>query len=312
EELDIIAFEEAAQVTGSAWYYLKGAATLLEQALVNYALSTALKHGYTPIATPDVVKSEYAARCGFTPRDKVVGRGPVVDHFYHLYDTSNNLVLAGTAEIPLAGMFAKRTFNERELPCRLVGIGHAFRSEAGSRGAESRGLYRVHQFTKVELFAVTEQDQGNAMMEEIRKIQTEIFEGLGFPFRVLDMPTEELGHAAYRKYDIEAWMPGRGGWGEISSTSNCLDFQARRLHIRYRSTKASASEKGLSFAYTLNGTGAAIPRLIVALLENGAQLNDANQVVGLILPSTLRRFWLGGDMLGPYARITWADPLVPE
>ncbi|KAG8756703.1 Serine--tRNA ligase, mitochondrial [Serendipita sp. 396] len=211
-------------------------------------------------------------------------------------------------------MFAERVFKEKELPCRLVGVGHAFRSEAGSRGAEARGLYRVHQFTKVELFAVTEQEQSSTMMEEIRRIQTEIFTGLGFPFRVLDMPTEELGHAAYRKYDIEAWMPGRGDWGEISSTSNCLDFQARRLHIRYRPVNCSSASgavasksKGLPFAHTLNGTGAAIPRLIVALLENGAQLNEAEQVVGLVLPSVLRRFWLAGDTLGPYARITWAD-----
>ncbi|CAG7847802.1 Serine--tRNA ligase, mitochondrial; AltName: Full=Digs into agar protein 4; AltName: Full=Seryl-tRNA synthetase; Short=SerRS; AltName: Full=Seryl-tRNA(Ser/Sec) synthetase [Serendipita indica DSM 11827] len=317
KELGIISFDEAAAVTGSAWYYLRGAGALLEQALVNYALQIAIKHGFTPVIPPDVIKADYAARCGFAPRDEPDQHGKVVHHFYHLQGTSNNLVLAGTAEIPLAGMFAQRTFLERELPARVVAVGHAFRSEAGSRGAVTRGLYRVHQFTKVELFAVTEQNQSSDMMEELRKIQIEIFGGLGFPFRVLDMPTEELGHAAYRKYDMEAWMPGRGGWGEISSTSNCLDFQARRLHIQYRTVQTSnkdgllpqsdEADKRITFAHTLNGTAAAIPRLIVALLENGVVLNQSKQVVELRLPSCLRRYWLGNDSLGPAVSIRWID-----
>ncbi|KIM34466.1 hypothetical protein M408DRAFT_96439 [Serendipita vermifera MAFF 305830] len=312
QELDLVNFDDAAVVTGSSWYYLQGAAALLEHALVNYALSIAVRHGYTPMTTPDVVRSDIATRCGFSPRDQSDEEGNVIHHFYHIAGSSTELVLAGTAEIPLAGMFTRKTFLERQLPRRVVSVGHAFRSEAGSRGAETRGLYRVHQFTKVELFAVTEQEQSDAMMEEIRNIQIEIFEGLGFPFRVLDMPTEELGHAAYRKYDMEAWMPGRGTWGEISSTSNCLDFQARRLHINYRPNRGpddatEASHSSLPFAHTLNGTAAAIPRLIIALLENGVQLNEADQAVGLTLPKVLRPFWLGGDSLGPSAKITWVD-----
>ncbi|CAG8472564.1 3667_t:CDS:2 [Acaulospora colombiana] len=285
KQLDIIRFEEAATTTGSFWYFLRGAAALLEQALINYSLSTAIKHGYTPISTPDVVKADIASRCGFSPRDAVDVNGKKVNHLYHLEETSNDLVLTGTAEIPLAGMFTHKTFFEKELPQRLVGVGHAFRSEAGSRGAMTRGLYRVHQFTKVELFALTEQKQSEAMMEEIRQLQIQIFEGLGFPFRVLDMPTEELGHAAYRKYDIEAWMPGRDGQLELKN-------------------------KALPFAHTLNGTAAAIPRLIIALLENGVVLNDAGQPVGIRLPSTLRPFWFGEERLGPYTPIHWFDPTI--
>lgn len=183
KQLNLVDFDAAAVTTGSAWYFLKGAAALLEQALVNYALSVAIKYGYTPVSTPDVIKSDIASRCGFSPRDEPDHSGKSVQHFYHLEGTSNNLVLAGTAEIPLAGMFVQRTFIEGELPARVVAVGHAFRSEAGSRGAEARGLYRVHQFTKVELFSVTEGNKSDEMMEEIRKIQIEMFEGLGFPFR---------------------------------------------------------------------------------------------------------------------------------
>jgi len=132
------------------------------------------------------------------------------------------------------------------------------------------------------------------MMEEMKRVQIEIFDGLGFPFRVLDMPTEELGASAYRKYDIEAWMPGRGSWGEISSLSNCTDYQARRLHIRHRPAPApspSPASTGLPFAHTLNGTAVAVPRLIVTLLENGARFNDSGQVVGINLPAALKPFW---------------------
>ncbi|KAI0068177.1 seryl-tRNA synthetase [Artomyces pyxidatus] len=306
--LGLLDLESAATVTGSSWYYLLNEAALLEMALTNYGLSIAIEHGFTPVTTPDVVRSDIAKRCGFQPRDHAVD--PPVAQMYHLSGSPEptspsshpELVLAGTAEIPLAGMFANKVFSAQELPRKVAGLGRAFRAEAGARGADTRGLYRVHQFTKLELFVVSEADKSEELMEEMRRIQIRIFEGLGFPFRVLDMPTEELGASAYRKYDMEAWMPGRGSWGEISSTSNCTDFQARRLHIRYRpstalpaSATAQSTQHALPFAHTLNGTAVAVPRLIVALLENGARFNDASDVVGLDLPSVLKQFWLGGD-----------------
>ena len=325
-DLGLLDLEASATVTGSSWYYLLREAALLETALTNYGLSIALNHGYTPVTTPDVVRSDVARRCGFQPRDTA---DPPVAQMYHLssnFDSSSSspspshpeLVLSGTAEIPLAGMFANKILPSADLPCKVVGLGRAFRAEAGARGTETRGLYRVHQFTKLELFAVSRADQSEEMMEEMRRVQVEIFSGLGFPFRcvlipphtlvlrpsprsprsasVLDMPTEELGASAYRKYDIEAWMPGRGSWGEISSLSNCTDFQARRLHIRYRlvpppSSLPSPTSTSLPFAHTLNGTAVAVPRLIVALLENGARFNDSGQVVGINLPAVLRPFW---------------------
>ncbi|RPD55864.1 seryl-tRNA synthetase [Lentinus tigrinus ALCF2SS1-6] len=317
--LDILDLESAALVTGSSWYYLKNEGALLELALVNYALSIAMKHGYTPVTTPDVVRTDVAHRCGFQPRDPADGAASQMYHIAHTADPAEmpnhhhaKLVLAGTAEIPLAGMFANKILSATELPRKVVGLGHAFRAEAGARGADTRGLYRVHQFTKLELFVVTDQESSEEMMEEMRKLQTEIFEGLRLSFRVLDMPTEELGASAYRKYDAEAWMPGRGSWGEISSTSNCTDYQARRLHIRYRrptpkptesAPSAEQSQTGVPFAHTLNGTAAAVPRLIVALVENGAVFDESGTVVGLQLPSALKPFWVGGN---PRGLIRWA------
>ncbi|KAF8841956.1 seryl-tRNA synthetase [Paxillus ammoniavirescens] len=303
--LRLFDFEAGALVTGSSWYYLRGDAAFLENALTNYAISVALKHGFEFIMTPDVVRADIALRCGFQPRDH--NSDNPVSQMYHIAGSHPELVLSGTAEIPLGGMFANRIFVENTLPAKVVGLGRSFRAEAGARGADTRGLYRVHQFSKVELFVVCEEDASAHFLEEIRQVQTEIFEGLGIPFRVLDMPTEELGASAYRKYDMEAWMPGRGTWGEISSTSNCTDYQARRLHIRYRrpappltthcDSPSSHTQVTVPFAHTLNGTAAAIPRLIIALLENGVRFSDNGKPSGIDLPMILKPFWLGSSDL---------------
>ncbi|KAF9076047.1 hypothetical protein BDP27DRAFT_1414596 [Rhodocollybia butyracea] len=286
-KLNLVDLESAAIVTGNSWYYLTNEGALLELALTNYAISVAVKRGFKPVTTPDVVRSEVAQRCGFKPRDQV---HPHLTQSYHLHSNSpasRELILAGTAEVPLAGMFTNNLLKSSVLPLKIVGSGHAFRAEAGARGAETRGLYRVHQFTKIELFAVTAAEGSEQMMEEMREVQESILNGLDIPFRILDMPTEELGASAYRKYDIEAWMPGRGRWGEVSSLSNCTDYQARRLHIRMR------GQLGNPFVHTLNGTAAAIPRLIVALIENGVEFDDAGEPVAVVLPEVLKPFWIG-------------------
>lgn len=188
--LGLFDFEAGTTTTGSSWYYLMGEAALLEIALTNYALSIAVKHGYTPVTTPDVVRSDIAYRCGFQPRDLTTDTP--ASQMYHIAQPSNDtasthpeLVLSGTAEIPLAGLFANKVISNFALPTKLVGIGRSFRAEAGARGADTRGLYRVHQFTKVELFAVCGAEDGlsETMMEEIKNVQVDIFEGLGFPFR---------------------------------------------------------------------------------------------------------------------------------
>ena len=173
--------EASTTATGSSWPYLKGASSLLEQALINHALSIAVQHGFTPVSPPDVIRTDLAWRCGFQPRDPTYGASQT----YHLQteDGSPELCLAGTAEIPLAGLFANRVFNHGDLPKKVVGVGRAFRAEAGARGADTRGLYRVHQFTKVELFAVTANGESEDMMEEIGRVQREIAKGLGLTVR---------------------------------------------------------------------------------------------------------------------------------
>lgn len=307
ERYDMLDNEASATATGASWPYLKGTAALLEMALVNYAVSLAIKRGYTPVVPPDVIKMDVAARCGFSPRDSG-GAQQTFTLSPAQQDAEPTLCLAGTAEVPLAALYANRVLQHGSLPCKVVGVGHAFRAEAGARGADTRGLYRVHQFTKVELFMVAENDpdKGDEAMADMLSLQREVISGLNLSMRVLEMPTEELGATAHRKVDMEAWMPGRGKWGEISSTSNCTDYQARRLHIRYRPSVApplpgpelaaqSASTDPLPFAWTLNGTAAAVPRLILALLENGARLDEAGEVTGLDLPRVLQRFWVGGD-----------------
>ncbi|GEM08306.1 serine-tRNA ligase [Rhodotorula toruloides] len=309
-------FAASGFTTGSSWPLLTNEAALLELALTNYAMSIALSHGFTPVLTPDVVRSEVSARCGFRPR------ADEAQQTYFLSDGAETsaLCLAGTAEIPLVSMSGSQTFLEQDLPRKHVAVGRAFRAEAGARGADSRGLYRVHQFSKVEMVVVCAEEESDALLEELRGVQEEILGGLGLSLRVLDMPTQELGASAHRKYDIEAWMPGRGKWGELSSASNCTDYQSRRLGIRYRpasrkhspdepsspSPAASPSGRKLAYAHTLNGTAAAIPRLIVALLENGAvHEEDGQKVAQVRLPAVLRPFWLGK---GTDARIEW----VPE
>ena len=182
-QLGLVDLEAGAAVSGTSWYFLKNEGAILELALTNYAMSIAIKHGFTPVTTPDVVRTDIASRCGFQPRDE--DANPPVSQMYHITQASSlpELVLAGTAEIPLAGMFANKILEEEKLPLKVVGLGRAFRAEAGARGADTRGLYRVHQFTKLELFAVSAETESEKIMEELKAIQTEIFSGLNLPFR---------------------------------------------------------------------------------------------------------------------------------
>jgi seryl-tRNA synthetase len=294
EDLDILDLRTGAKSTGHAWYYLKGLGVRLELALVAYAIEMAIRKGWKLVKPPDVIRTEIALACGFRPRDEAG------DQIYRLAHSplggvdsvkeEGSLCLAGTAEIPLAAMNMERTFTENELPLRYVGVGTAYRAEAGSRGKESKGLYRVHQFTKVELFAWTKPQESDEMLNEILELQKEVVDGLGLHARILDMPAHELGNAAYRKYDIEAWLPGRQGWGEITSASNCTDYQSRRLHTRYRPNDL---DEKLQFAHTLNGTAIAVPRMIIAILENGLQEDGKVEI-----PEALRKY-IGTDTIEP-------------
>jgi seryl-tRNA synthetase len=284
ESLDLADFEAGTRVAGQKFYFLKNEAALLEVALTQYALQTCVKAGYTPIITPDLARVEVLEGIGFMPRDP----NPDTRQVYTVADT--DLCLIATAEITLGGMHKDQILDEGELPRRYVGLSHCFRTEAGAAGRDTRGLYRVHQFTKVEMFAFCTPETSDAIHEEIRALEEKIFQGLGLAFHVIDTATGDLGGPAYRKYDLEAWMPGRGEkgeFGEVTSTSNCTDYQARRLGIRYK----GKGFKGTRFAHTLNGTAIACTRAIVAILENYQQADGS-----VVVPEVLRP-WVGKDVI---------------
>ena len=253
ESLGIIDFEAGAKTTGSKFYFLRGDAVLLELGLIRYALDLLAGYGYQPTITPDLARDEALVGTGFIPR------GPETQ-IYSVEDA--DLSLVATAEIPLAGQLTDEIVEEDRLPLRYAGLSHCFRTEAGSHGRASRGLYRVHQFTKVEMFAFTTPESSETLHEEMVEIEEKIFQGLGLPYRVVDICTGDLGGAAYRKYDLEAWMPGRDDFGEVTSTSNTTDYQARRLKIRYREDGGRPQ-----LLHTLNGTALALSRAFIALLE---------------------------------------------
>ena len=274
EQLDLIDFEAGARVAGAGFYFLKNDAVLLELALQRYAVDILQKSGYTLTTTPDLARNDVLQGTGFTPR------GPETQ-IYSIDGT--DLSLVATAEIPLGGMLSGQTVEAEELPIRLCGISHCFRTEAGAAGRASRGLYRVHQFTKVEMFAFTLPEQSDAMHQEMLELECKIFDGLGIPYRVVDIAVGELGGPAYRKYDLEAWMPGRGlngEYGEITSTSNCTDYQSRRLNARFK----TKTEKGTKCLHTLNGTAIAISRALVAIFEIYQQ-KDGSIAVPKVLQS---------------------------
>ena len=266
EDLDLVDFETGAKVSGSKFYFLKNEAVLLDLALTRYAMDILRKHGFTLTITPDIARDEIAAGIGFVPRGDE-------SNIYALEGTDTCLV--GTAEITLGGYYAGDIINLDDGPILMAGLSHCFRREAGAAGQYSKGLYRVHQFTKVEMFVYAKAEDSDEILMKIRSIEEEIFSGLGIPFRVVDTCTGDLGAPAYRKFDLEAWMPGRGengDGGEVTSASNCTDYQARRLGVRYR-------EDGRTrHAHTLNGTAIAISRAIIAVLENG-QREDGSIVI---------------------------------
>src|SRR3712207_1268416 len=255
DSLGIIDFDAGAKVAGSKFYFLRGDAVHLELGLIRYAMDFLLERGYQPTITPDVARDEMLVGTGFIPRCPDT-------QIYSVEDS--DLSLIPTAELTLAGTLAYEILAEQDLPIRLAGLSHCFRTEAGYHGRARRGLYRVHQFTKVEMFAFTTPEQSEALHNEMVEIEERIFQGLGLPYRVVDICTGDLGGAAYRKYDLEAWMPGRNDFSEVTSTSNTTDYQARRLRIRYRRAQPGGRPQLL---HTLNGTALAISRALIALLE---------------------------------------------
>ncbi len=282
EKHDLIDLDAGARVAGHGFYFLKNEAVLLELALVQYAMQKLLAEGFTLHTTPDLARDEVLEGIGFNPR------GPETQ-IYSVQGT--DLSLVATAEITLGGSLRDQVLEGQKLPILAAGLSHCFRTEAGAHGKATRGIYRVHQFTKVEMFAFTRPDQSEAVHEKIVRVEEEIFQGLKIPYQVIDTCTGDLGGPAYRKFDLEAWMPGRGEngeFGEVTSASNCTDYQARRLGTRFKTPDA----KGTQFVHTLNGTAVAVTRAIIAILENYQQADGS-----IVIPEVLRP-WVGKSKIG--------------
>ena len=281
EKHDLLDLEAGARVAGHGFYFLKNEAVLLEMALVQYALHKLRSAGFTLMSTPDIARDEVLEGIGFIPRGEEA-------QIYSIQDT--DLSLVATAEITLGGSLKDQILDIAQLPIKYAGLSHCFRTEAGAHGRATRGIYRVHQFTKVEIFGFTAPDEAasNEFHEQIVAIEEQIFQGLKIPYQVIDTATGDLGGPAYRKFDLEAWMPGRGEYGEVTSASNCTDYQARRLGIRCK----SPDKKGTQFVHTLNGTAVASTRAIIAILENNQQADGS-----ILIPEVLRP-WMGVEKIG--------------
>ena len=280
ERLDLFDFEAGARVAGQKFYYLKNEAVMLELALQRFALDIAIEAGFTPFATPDVARRHIVDSLAFSPRGDET-------QIYSIAGTDLDLI--GTAEITLGGLYADTLLDESDLPLRLAGLSHCYRTEAGAHGRKSAGLYRVHQFSKVELFVYTVPEESQAMHDELLGVEERIYQALEIAYRVIEVAAGDLGAPAYRKYDIEAWMPGRKGYGEVTSASNCTDFQARRLKTRFKRSNAKRNE----FCHTLNGTALAVPRTLIALLENHQQADGSVTIPKALQPYT------GFERIGP-------------
>jgi len=270
QNLGIIDFESGSKVTGSQFYYLLNEGALLEIALIQYAMNLLAKEGFTPVITPDLAKSRFYLGTGYAPKGNEAQTYTIDDE---------DLGLIATAEVTLAGKHADEIFTEDQLPIKYIGYSHCFRKEAGAYGKYSKGLYRVHQFTKAEMFIYCMPEESNKLHEYLLSLEEKIYQELGIPYQVLEMCTGDLGAMAARKFDIEAWMPGRKEYGEVTSTSNCTDYQARNLNIKVKGKDKT------EYIHMLNGTAIASSRAIIAILENFQQKNGSVKI-----PEALQKY----------------------
>jgi seryl-tRNA synthetase len=268
EQLKLIELERGAKVSGSRFYYLVGDGALLELALVNFAIDIAQNHGFTPVIPPALVKPAAMEGTGFL--------GQAAENVYRI--EQDDMYLVGTSEVPLAAMHMDEILNNKELPIKYAGYSPCYRREAGSHGKDTRGIFRVHWFDKVEMFIFSSIEDADKIHKELLEIEKEILTKIEIPFRVIDVATGDLGSSAARKFDCEAWIPSSNEYRELTSTSNCTEFQARRLKIRTR-----VGDK-TNYVATLNGTLLAVTRTIVALLENHQQKDGSINIPKALRP----------------------------
>ena len=271
-ELGIIDMERAAKVAGARFFFLKGAGVLLDMALMNFALEEMINKGYTLIEPPYLMKHE--------PYEGVTSLGDFVDVLYKI--ENEDLYLIATSEHPMAGMYMNEVFRQDQLPLRLAGVSACFRKEAGAHGKDTRGIFRTHQFNKIEQFIYCAPEDSWKLHEELAANVEGILQKLELPYRMVNVCTGDIGTVAAKKYDFEAWMPAQGTYREVVSCSNCTDYQARRLGIRYREKEGTAPK---GFAHTLNSTAIATGRTIVALMENNQQQDGSIRI-----PKVLRKY----------------------
>ncbi len=275
--LDLVDFEREAKVAAAKFYFSKNNLVRLNQALLNYGIDVVTKHGYTLVETPDVAKNEILTGVGFNPRGEET-------QVYSLENT--DLSLIGTAEITMGGYHAQEVLDLSKGPKKYVALSHCFRTEAGAYGKTNKGMYRVHQFTKLEMFICCKPEDSEKMHQELLGLEKKILDGLKLPYQVIDVASGDLGGPAYRKYDIEAWMVMKGekgkqgDYGEVTSTSNCTDYQARRLNIKYRKEDGTTE-----FVHTLNGTAIVLSRFPLAIVENYQQKDG-----GVLVPKVLQKY----------------------
>ena len=277
--LGAIDVERAAKVSGARFYYLTGVGALLELALVNYAITSASKAGFIPVIPPVLVKPAAMEGTGFL--------GQAAENVFHLKD--EDFYLVGTSEVALAALHMDEILDSKSLPIRYAGYSPCFRKEAGSYGKDTRGIIRVHQFDKVEMFSYCAMQDAEAEHQRLLNWEKDFLNAMEIPYRVIDVATGDLGSSANRKFDCEAWIPTQNAYREVTSTSNCSDFQARRLNIRIKTESATTP------VATLNGTLVAIPRMIVAILENHQQSDGS-----VIIPKALQGL-LGMERFTPVA-----------
>ncbi len=278
--LDLIDMERAGKVAGSRFFYLKNEIAMLDMALMSFAIEELSKKGYTPVIPPLLMK-----------REAYEGVTALGDFEEVLYKVENeDLYLIATSEHPMAAMFMNETLKEAEMPIKLAGISTCFRKEAGAHGKDTRGIFRTHQFNKIEQFIFCKPEDSLKLLEELLQNAEEIVQKIGLPYRVVNVCTGDIGTVAAKKYDIEAWMPAQNGYREVVSCSNCTDYQGRRLGIKYRE-KEGAAPKG--FVHTLNSTAIATGRTIVAILENNQQGDGT-----ITVPEALRKYMGNREKIG--------------
>ncbi|MEM2412598.1 MAG: serine--tRNA ligase [Candidatus Bathyarchaeia archaeon] len=279
--LDIMDIERAGKVAGARFFYLKNEGVLLDMALMNFALEEMVKKGYKPIEPPFLMRRK--------PYEGVIALSDFENDLYKI--EGEDLYLIATSEHPMAAMYMNEVLKAEDLPIKLVGISTNFRKEAGAHGKDTRGIFRTHQFNKVEQFVFCKPEDSWKIHEELLRNAEELVQKLGLPYRVVNVCTGDIGKVAAKKYDIEAWMPAQNAYREIISCSNCTDYQARRLNIRYRE-KEGEPPKG--FVHTLNSTALATGRTIVAILENYQQEDGS-----VIIPEVLRKYMMGIEKIYP-------------